>query len=355
MKCIDTGTLQAFIDFELEIALRKEVEQHLAGCEDCTKKLMELKSNDDFVYARMKEVTDAAAINGASAKGVMSFMIKYRKIAAVACSVVLITACMTVQPVRAAIANALSVFRVENVKGLKISLDDIREIQSKLSENEAEIDMKKMGKINTTGGEKKQITLDEAKKLSDMSIAAPSTLSGVNPEVKTIEASAMEFTLDTSHVNEALKLFGGTKLLPEEIDKKTFRINFSRSIEMNYNLEAGKFLKVTQTKAPSIEVPEGVDVDELYSSLVELPLLPSNLQNQLKSIKDWKSTLYVPMVESETSEVDINGSTAYLYSGNDNNSNKTHSALIWFKDGVVFAASGNMSSDELLTHVRAMR
>ena len=87
---------------------------------------------------------------------------------------------------------------------------------------------------------------------------------------------------------------------PAEVDGKTFRIDFSRQVMLSYNIEGKKNIGLTEIKAPEISVPQGVDVDALYASLVELPVLPENMQKQLKSIKDWKSTLYIPVMEKDT-------------------------------------------------------
>jgi anti-sigma factor RsiW len=53
MKCPDSGTIQAYIDGELDIKNKKEVENHIINCNDCTHLYKSLKSNDDFVFEKM--------------------------------------------------------------------------------------------------------------------------------------------------------------------------------------------------------------------------------------------------------------------------------------------------------------
>ncbi|HAA63793.1 MAG TPA: DUF2275 domain-containing protein, partial [Thermoanaerobacter sp.] len=46
--CYDEGTLQAYIDNELDEITAKNVEEHLKTCDVCREKLEELKSINEF-------------------------------------------------------------------------------------------------------------------------------------------------------------------------------------------------------------------------------------------------------------------------------------------------------------------
>lgn len=390
MKCPDIGILQSYIDCELEIDEKKKLEMHISSCPDCNTSLKALKENDDFSFEKLSEyrqffengLTAAqktphpakkAATEAKQSKGVYYYMLKYKKIISAACAVLAVTVCVTVQPVRAAISNALMIFRVENVKGFNISINDIQQIKNKLANNEAEIDMNKLGKVKTTGGEHKKLSVPELSALKDLNVSLPKLLSGITPEVSTIEPVTVEFTLNTDSVNKALKSLGATKPIPASVDGKAFRVDFSRQVTLSYVTEGKNNLYITASKSPEIKVPQDVDVDALYNSLVDLPVLPENMQRQLKSIKDWKSTLYIPVVEKETREVDINGSKGFLSSdtgtqvnmvvdgkstahpASNSGTRQTYTSLIWYSNGIVTVMNGNLSSEEILNIAKSMK
>lgn len=372
MKCFDAGTLQAYIDGELEIDVKKKLESHLEACPECKGHLDELKANDDFAFAKINSYRqftfDNAEPSGKAAvpkrknlldysnpKGVENFMFKYKKLLAAACSIALVVTCLSFQPVRAAISNALSIFRVDNVQGIKVTLDDIQQIQKKLNGMDSQIDMDKLGKITRQGGESKQVSVDEALKLAGDSVSLlPAGLSSNKPEITTTEPARIEFNLNVENVNSVLKSFGTQKLLPENIENKTFAVNFPRQFSINYKI-GNKTVSISQMRSPEIEVPEGVNADEIYECLVNLPILPDNIKNQLKSIKDWQHTMYVPVLEGQSEEADINGCKGYLTSGIDSRTQQSSSLLVWYNNGVIYGVYGDISKTDILSIAKSIK
>jgi hypothetical protein len=287
-------------------------------------------------------------------KGVFKNMLKQRKFVAAACAALLITACITVKPVKAALASALSIFRVENVKGINITLEDMQQIQQKLSSGQGEISLDKMGSIKMQGGQKRTSSQEAVKNLPDIAVAFPSALDSVIPTINIVEPRSMDFTLNAKNVNQIMKSYGAAKLLPDNIDGKTFKIDFTSLVNINYGIN-DKSIEIIQTKLPQITVPEGVNVDEVYNAVIELPIIPQNLQAQLKSIKDWKNTLYIPVVESKITEVDINGVKGYMATDKSNSESTPHTQVIWFNKGVIYAVAGKVDSNEILNIARSMR
>lgn len=372
MKCFETGILQAYIDGELEIDIKKKLENHLAVCQKCKDQLDELKVNDDFVFEKITSYRQFTFDNAGPSvkttaaepkklpdysieKGAEGFMSKYKKLIVSACSIALVFTCLSFQPVRAAISNVLSIFRVENIQGIKFTLEDIQKIQKKLNNLESEVDMNKLGKINRTGGEIKQISLEEASKLAgDSSYLLPGELSSYTPQISTTAPSRLEFNLNVDDVNYLLKSFGAQKLLPESIEDKTFAVNFPRQFNIIYRID-NKPIGIVRMESPEIEVPDGVNVDEIYDCLVDLPILPDNIKNQLKSIKDWKHTLYVPVVEEKSEEVDIKGCKGYLTTGTGTKTKQSYSSLIWYNNGIIYGIHGDIGKTGIINIAKSIR
>lgn len=376
MKCMDSGTIQAFIDGELDISFKRDVEKHIKSCGKCNEAYENLKRNDDFVFGKLtgyrqfceenyltctgnRDITDLRHKRHSCEesdsevfivrKGVKKFMLKYRKIAAVVCLVAIITLCATVQPVKAFISDALNIFRVENVKGFKVSLADMEEIRQKLAQKAGEINIDSIGKIKSEGFVTRQVSADEAKTAAGFPVLLPPGAKDGNIEIRTTEPGKLTFTMNVNNVNEALKSFGAQKLLPENLDGKTFTADFAYHVNYSYN-NAGSFYYVSESKSPELAVPADVNVDEMYDCLAELPILPDDMQRQLKSIKDWKNTIYLPVVDAEPEEVDINGIKGLMAEQKNNGW-----MLAWYNDGTIYSIDSNAGKDDVLQFARDMR
>ncbi|MGE5328504.1 MAG: DUF4367 domain-containing protein [Deltaproteobacteria bacterium] len=365
MKCFEDGILQAYLDGELEIDTKKQLENHLLVCSKCKDCLNQLKANDDFAFEKinsykrftfdnMHSIREPVVskfknkLGYTNSKGEQSFMSKYKKLLATACSAAIVVSCISIQPVRAAISNVLSVFRVESIQSVNITLKDLDQIRDKLNNLNSDVSMDKFGRISRHGGELKEISFEEALKLSgNSSKLLPAELSAYTPKITTVEPANIEFNLKVKNINSVLKSIGTQKLLPENIEDKTFYIRFPQQLSFNYKIN-NKFVDIIQMKSPEIEVPEGVSEDEIYECLINLPILPDNIKNQLKSINDWKSTLYIPVLKEKSEEVDINGCKGYLSSDINNHTEKSTSYLIWYNNGIIYGMVGDMDKAELL-------
>lgn len=376
MKCVDSGTIQAFIDGELDISMKKDVEKHIKSCGKCSEKYNSLKKSDDFAFGKLtgyRQFYEENYLPGTGnrnitapchkeqnmknndsevfivKKGAKEFMLKYRKIAAAICLVATVTLCATVQPVKAFISDALNIFRVENVKGFKVSLADMEEIRQQLEQKAGEINIDSIGKIKSEGFGARKVSVDEAKAAAGFPVLFPLDAKDGNIEMTATEPGKLSFTMKVNNVNEALKSFGAQKLLPENLDGKTFTADFAYQLNYSYN-NGGNFYRVSETKSPELGVPTDVNVDEIYDCLVELPILPDDMRQQLKSIKDWKNTIYLPVVDAEPVEVDINGIKGLMAE----RKNKGW-MLAWYNDGTIYSVDSNAGKDDVLQFARDMR
>jgi hypothetical protein len=369
-NCLDRGVLQAYIDGELDIVEKKTVEQHLLICPDCRQALDVLKINDDFVFDKINDYKGyfenglpssgtaaeknlRSGENSFKLKGVASLMRKYRNVAVAACIIFTLTACLTIKPVRAALSNALMIFRVEDMKTIRLSLHDLEEIRTQIESKAPEINMAKFGKIKLNGGEAENLTSDEIKSIPDFRVAFPKNLTGIIPDVGTVSSSTLDLKLKTANINSVLKSLGSRKLLPEELDGKVFHIHFSRVFKLKYHLGNERQVMLTQLKSPEVEVPGDVDVDELYNALIDLPVFPADLRNQLRSIRDWKNTLYLPVVNGETAEIRINGKKAFIHTSN--RRRQRYTDLVWLDRGIIHTLSGNIEPAEAVNIAGSMK
>lgn len=365
MKCPSEGIIQAYIDGELNDIEIKEIEMHLFQCEKCKKAYKELNSVNNFAVGKLQDYrkefnvnhikTESMNIEVKNKKGAFKNMKKYKKIAAAACAVFVLTTCVTVQPIKAAVINAVSIFRANDMKSVNISLDDVKELEKALDEHKSNIDIDKVGKVNFEGGEEKTVTMEEAKKELPFTISVPKNIPEKNTESIAInKPSKIDFTLNVENINQLLKSLGEKNVFPKDLDGKTFSLKMDGTLNINYKDAANnKRISVTESKVPEILAPSDANVDEIFNALSELSVLPPDIQKQLKSMKDWKNTLYVPNVDNELEELNIDGMKAVGHF--ENNSENKYSYILILKDGVLVDISGNITKNEMLEIAKSMR
>ncbi len=373
MKCPSIDIIQTYIDGELGNAQKNEFENHLLKCDKCSLQYKELKNGNDFMsdvigeyknYMEENIVPQIKPFNPAKAAmkkedskkpgRITAFTVKYKKIAAIAAAVAFVTSYTTIQPVRAAVSDMLSIFRAESLTGINFTINDIDSIQKQLQSKAPEIDLKSMGKISVKGGEQKRASLSEATALQDFKIQFPGILKDSTPEISITDPMSVAFNMSASKVNTIMKSFGATKLLPENITGKAFELKTPLVVNTSYHIN-GKIFNIIQTRAPQIIIPDGVNADEIYEAMVGLPILPDSIQKQFKAVKDWRNTLFIPVVENKTEEVDLNGVKGYLYPRLDNNNDSSQAAIIWSDGGIIRGITGDLSRDELLNLAKSMR
>jgi hypothetical protein len=371
MKCIGIGEIQAYIDGEPDISRKKEIEHHLETCEKCAKEFEKLKTTDNAVFEKLSVYNQFCAENykpsgkcgnkntaaNPSPRKTQEtqekskagwFIIKYKKAISAACVAVILTLCVAVQPVRAFISEALNIFRVENVKSLQISFSDMEDIRRQLEQKTGDIELDQFGKIESEGFAEQKLSVREAKALEDPAVLLPPEAKEDNIDIHVTQSGLLSFTMDVENVNEALKSFGAEKLLPGNLNGKTFTAQFAAQVEYLYH-EDGGFYSVMQTRTPELAVPADVDVDQMYDCLAELPILPEDMRHQLKSIQDWKNTIYLP-VAGEPQEVVIQGAKGFI-------AEKKNGGwmLVWYDGGTLFSVEGNAGKEELTDFAESLR
>jgi hypothetical protein len=282
-------------------------------------------------------------------------MRKYNKIIAAACALLILSTCLTVQPARAVILNALSVFRVDNLKGIRITAEELTQMRQFLTNGQGEFNLDKIGKISLNGGESTLSSLDEIRNTCGFTILTPTGLTGIKPEIEKFEPMTASFTLNVKNTNEVLKSINSSRLFPDEVDGKTFTAYFGAQVQTKYNVD-GKNFTLVETTSPQFEVPEGVDADQLFNTVVDLPVFPQELKFKLKSISDWKNTLYIPVIDP-MQEIDINGIKAYICSNEreDGNTHSVTSYAIWMDKGTVYGVTSNTDKNDMIKFIESLK
>ncbi|MGB9780836.1 DUF2275 domain-containing protein [Caldanaerobacter sp.] len=352
--CYDEGTLQAYLDGELDKLTSKNIEEHVKTCSTCRQKLEELKFINEFTANTLK--TSDIDLNKAwmafneklskennKRKGVVSLFTKYKKAIAAALIVAFIAASAFFPPLKNAEAKLLNIFRLDKMQVITITPEDITQIQNQFYDKGIKnISLKDYGEIIKDGSsEGRQISPDELDKVKselgyEIKLPADENFEIKHAYISKIEG--LEFILKVDKINELIKTFGGTHLFPTELDRKPIIINFGRAIDMDLQKKGSEKIQIVLdiVKTPEIVVPEGVDVDKVIDALINLPFLPENIKRQIASVTDWKETLPIPMPmdnNTEIKEITLRGNKGILIV---EKSGPYFVTLGWTENGVMY-------------------
>jgi len=364
MKCPDTGTWQAYLDGEVTEQERLLLHEHSQNCQQCTAALNELNhleswsnsrlstygaATDRMAAAQTSLSTDETKNNkaGTNLKGAIWMRRGLRKWAAVAASIVMLTTALTITPVQQAVANFLSIFRVQQIEVVQLNPGDMQQMANAIESKVGEVDLQQFGKVEIKQKpEQKRLPLDNISSEVPFDFKLPAfTPAGFMPEqaASIITGGKSEFQFNVEQVNSLLKSLGSSTLLPESLEGKTFSISTPAIVQVKYLAPDGqRSFSYSQFESPEIIAPSGVDPNALRAALLDLPILPDDLRTQLAGIEDWQHTLILPSVQG-TEELMINGKKAIFA-----RSNGDLTSLLWLDDGVIYQLRGSLDRAEAL-------
>lgn len=369
MKCIESGTLQAYLDDELSREEKKRVMQHLETCESCRSYLKELRDFDAFAIEELEEEdldvdTDAAwatfeqrlsqSTTSKSPRPVESFEVNSKQqpeqrkgwnklktttkkwlISGAAAATLF--GSLAIPQVQVAADQFLSIFRVDQVEMVKITTSDIEEVEQFLMRSEeGTYTLQGLGevKLAESDQQRKQFeSLEEAKQEGFDLAKVPGydfSYISVSPSYK------LTLTLDVNKANSMLQQIGADAKFDEQLDNKPFSIKVENTLRADYG-NAKHTIAFTKTKLPEITVPKDVSISELRDTMLALPFIPQNVKDQIRSIDQIEKTLPIPYVQKEgstTKEITVNGSKGHAMTYH----NQTY--MVWQQNGYVYMLEG---------------
>ena len=389
MGCIERGKLRAFLDLELTEVERAGIESHLAECVLCRMVLDELRENTLVVRSALDMLTpavsDVPAPHWSEIRGrakdlgrrpvttywglsamfgnLLSFVVQRRMkwLASTAAVLIVVALLFTVTPMQTLASNFLSIFRVQKFVAVQVDPSTLPKVASP----------DELGTYKMTGdGKPKTVAIGEVEGQTGLKMPLPAYLPEglvANPRVTVFGAQSITFTPDLKKVRSYLASIGAPNVkLPDNLDGAPISIQIPARAILLY-LEAGgysrsadgapaplpgqKFLYLGATQSPTMNVPDGLDVEKIRSELLMLPSLSPELVNQLKSINDWRTTMVVPVAKGTSREVTVQGEKGLAIGQEDGK----WFSVMWVKGGVIYALSGNFSLDEILKVANSMR
>ncbi len=378
MGCVKRGDLRAFLDAELTGSSRTRVEEHLVSCASCRQDLEELRVNASFARSSFDRMVPTASVpriawsrirDRADSRGPVTLsggflqMVghlfgfvngsRIRMAASTAAVLGIVALLFTLSPVQTLASSVLSVFRVQKFVAVQVDPTSLPKVAKPGD----------LGSFTTTGSESPRVvSAAEAERVTGIKLPTPRVLpTGLAPAgVSVTGAHSTTFVPDLKKVRAYLDSIGASSVkLPDNLDGAPITLTVPAGVMQIY-LEKGaaqrnsegvpvpavgqRFLYVGATTSPTLNVPDGLDVDRIRAEVLAMPGLPPDLVNQIKAIDDWRNTLVVPVVKGTSHQVTVRGQTGLVISQPDGKG----TTLIWTENGVVYAFSGSVTEQEIL-------
>jgi hypothetical protein len=355
MLCPDKGNWQAFLDGEVSALEKTTLERHVQECPQCQQTLVELSDLAMWSTNRLTKYQSFILDNNSEENKVQSskgrdFWMKrsFKKWAAVAASVVVLTGALTFTPVQDAVADLLSIFRVQKIETVKINPEQLNQMARDIEAKAGQVDLQQFGEVEfTSNNESQLLTLTEAQNEVVFNLKNPTFVpEGFNMEekVNVTKENTAKFSLNVEQVNTFLKSLGAKTLLPESLAGQAFTMKTPDVVHMAYyNNESSQSFSLLQYNSPEIKVPDGVNPNELRAALLDLPILPADLRNQLAAINDWQNTMVLPEI-GDSEQVTIAGNEA-IYN---KSAHGDYGNLMWVDNGVIYQISGVLDRDSMI-------
>ncbi len=363
------GALLAWLDGD-PAANRPGTEAHLAGCPTCRAAANRLQAERERVRGALGALGPAPRETAHHKRAMARLsteidryeekpMLKRmgsnetaRRWLAAAAAVVVVAGLLALPPVRAAAHDFLSLFRVEQFVALNVDMEQIEALADALEssgfgEDGMLIDMEEPVPV---------ASVDEAAAVAGFTPRQPEGY-GAPTEVLARGTSTSTITPDVEMLRGVFTAMGIDPMaLPDNIDGQPFDVTVPGTVFMSYEGSVDTErddLVVVQTLAPSVDVPEGVDVDALGVAMLQLLGMEEDEATRLSNQIDWTTTMVVP-IPSEivtVGEVRVDETTGLLFDEtryDDLENGEGSFMVVWQKNGVVHVVAGSAGSAELV-------
>jgi hypothetical protein len=300
-----------------------------------------------IALAQFKQQIALRQGSGASYKRSTQIMSK-RRLAAVGLTLVLaVTVLMAFPSVRAAAGEFLGLFRVQKFAPISITP------QQMVLLNQLEEEGMTPGEFVTTTEPGESQPVESVAAAADLTGYEVRSLSnGDAPSEVYVRGDAAGYLLVNLAGARAIVEAAGADplLLPDSLDGGRIDVNVYAAVQQIYP----DGLMLMQTLSPDVQYPNDVDPTLLGEAVLQvLGNDPATARNIAQSI-DWTSTMLLPIPQDLGTyrEVAIDGVTGVALIPFDPDSDP---AILWQKDGMVYALTGPFFVDELIERGNAIQ
>jgi hypothetical protein len=372
-KHLTEGELRAALDGELDDSLLT----HLEACAECQRDLNQLKQEHLRVASRLSflapgtepvpsvrfawsRFTDQQLKQKETSmlKKLFAFpVVRYGAIAVLALALL-----MAFPTTRALAGELLNLFRVQQVAVLPIDMTGLESMTGNeaLGSQLSELISESTEVTDEPGEPVVAANADEAESAAGFNVRLPADQTPSH--IYVTDSSAFNLTVDRAKAQAFIEAAGRTDLvLPESIEGAEISVSIPATVNTAFGTcpepqtqkpenmgemqgdRGGDYpdcVIFTQMPSPLVSAPDGLDMAQLAQIGLEFSGMSREEAAAFTATVDWTSTLVIPVPRRATSHEDISvdGVTGKLIQRVSDYSPEY--ALIWVKDGIVYAVSG---------------
>jgi hypothetical protein len=367
---LSEGELRAALDGELDAAQI----QHLESCADCQARQHHLRAESEKVAHRLAFLAPADEpippaqrawaefSRRLSIKKEISMFKKWFAFPVVrfGTATLLILALILAFPgTRALAGELLNLFRVQQVTVVPVDFTGLEQLtgDGALGNQFTELISNSVNITDEPGEPVEAADAAQASQLAGFNVRLPQSFTP--SQIYVTDSAAFSMTLDRVKAQALLDEAGrGDLVLPESVDGADISVTIPSSVSAAYGTcpkpqtdgseseDAGRYYPdcviLAQIPSPSVSAPADLDINQLAQIGLEFTGMSAEEAAAFTSTVDWTSTLVVPIPSSAASyeQVTVDGVTGTLIQRPSREGEPTTFALLWVKDGIIYAISG---------------
>jgi hypothetical protein len=375
-KHLTDGELRAALDGEVDA----EGLRHLEGCTDCQARQSGLQAASRKIAQRLAFLARAdepvPLPQRAWANFSQRILIKketsmFKKwfafpVVRFGTAALLILAFILAFPgTRALAGELLNLFRVQQVAVVPVDFTGLEQLtgDGALGNQFTELISNSVNMTNEPGEPVEAADAAQASQLAGFNVRLPQSLTP--SQIYVTDGAAFSMTVDRAKAQALLDEAGrGDLVLPESVDGAEVSVNIPAAVSVAYGTcpkpqtdgsesedKERRFpdcVILAQIPSPSVSAPADLDINRLAQIGLEFTGMSAEEAAAFTGTVDWTSTLVVPIPNNaaDYNQVTVDGVTGTLIHRPSREGEPTTFALLWVKDGIIYAISGRGTNSE---------
>lgn len=284
---------------------------------------------------------------------------RYRPAWALLALVVLLAVSMTLPPVRAWAEGLLAQFRVAKISVVSVDATRLQSLGygTDLSKQITQLLSDSVTVTQKPDAPKSVANVAEASQLAGFAVRLPSNRSDA-PQLTVQSGGAFQLTVNRARAQALLNDAGASNLkLPASIDGAVIKVTIPAGIAAGYG-ECPKLTEeeesalgspgrtmlnciiLTEIPSPTVDAPPDLDVVQLAELGLQFTGMTKEQAHAYAQTVDWTSTLVVPIPRNaaQYKKITVDGVDGYLIQRPPGDS--TQYAVVWVKNGIIYAIGG---------------
>lgn len=271
----------------------------------------------------------------------------------------------TIPAVRVTAQQVLELFRVREFAVVRIDERRIEKLKAQKFDAESFLGGGAVERLQEAGPPQRFTDLASAERAAGFDVKSPSYLpSTLSPDTVIVNGeSRTRVTIATKPLLAMMDLMEVRDLeLPAGLDGQRIEARIPVLVVQTYRGTGKRRAALVQSESPEVSMPPGIDLPRLGEIGLRLLGIEKGEAHRLAGAIDWHTTLLVPVVSSATQfqQVSVNGARGVMLETNstatpDGSDRGPGKALMWTRDGRVFALLGNFSEVDMVQMAESVR